>query len=60
MATYTRSSRIKKAYKSCRGLYIGMGPVDCKPKRIKITAFWIKSKRASHRDHRMNMMLVLM
>ena len=59
MATYTRSSRIKKAYKTCNGLYMGVGPVDCEPNRIKIHAYWHKSKRFPKRDHRMNMMLTV-
>ena len=53
MATYTTSARIKKAYKTCYGNYMGMGPVNVVPKRIKITAFW--SKR--NNKHKMNMWL---
>jgi hypothetical protein len=44
MATYTSCARIKEAYKTCRGRYMGMGPVGIKPKRFKIAAFWSKRK----------------
>jgi hypothetical protein len=50
MATYTISPRIMKAYKHCRGMYMGSGLVEIVPKRIKINAFWSK-RFAKHKMH---------
>lgn len=43
MATYARNSRLIKMYHKPLGRYSSFGPVDAKPKRIKIEAYYAKS-----------------
>jgi hypothetical protein len=44
MATYSSSPKLKAAYKTCRGPYLGFGPAGVKPKRLKVTAFFSKRR----------------
>ena len=37
MATYSRSGRIKRAYRDCNGIYFGIGPaIDDDPLRFRV------------------------
>lgn len=43
--TFSNSKRLLEAYKTCRGIYIGLGPVGIKPKRLRVVGFFPKRRK---------------
>lgn len=59
MAIFSTSARMIKLYKKCDGRYVGFGPANAKPNRLRVRAFFPKRKQYPTNNNKMYIMLAV-